>query len=256
MLNDVLNALHRFNLVDFLDILVVAFLIYVFLLLIKSTRAYPMALGIGFVGLLLLVTRWGRLNVSNWVLQNLASYLIIAVIVLFQAEIRRFLTGLGSRSFRKPLAIRSLQDKAEDLRMAVDYMAQRKIGALIAIENEISLANYADRGVEIDAVLSKDLLVSLFFPHSPMHDGAVLVRGGTVIAAGCLLPLPAVHNLGADAQTRTRHLAAIGLSQETDAAVVVVSEESGGISLALRGVLQSMPDADSLKDKLLEYLQR
>jgi diadenylate cyclase len=256
MLNDVLNALHRFNLVDFLDILVVAFLIYVFLLLIKSTRAYPMAVGIGFVVLLLLVTRWGRLNVSNWVLQNLASYLIIAVIVLFQAEIRRFLTGLGSRSFRKPLAIRSLQDKAEDLRMAVDYMAQRKIGALIAIENEISLANYADRGVKIEAVLSKDLLVSLFFPHSPMHDGAVLVRGGTVVAAGCLLPLPAVHNLGADAQTRTRHLAAIGLSQETDAAVVVVSEETGGISLALRGVLQSMPDADALKDKLLEYLQR
>jgi diadenylate cyclase len=89
-----------------------------------------------------------------------------------------------------------------------------------------------------------------------MHDGAVLVRGGTVVAAGCLLPLPAVHNLGADAQTRTRHLAAIGLSQETDAAVVVVSEETGGISLALRGVLQSMPDADALKDKLLEYLQR
>lgn len=256
MLNDVLNALHRFNLVDFLDILVVAFLIYVFLLLIKSTRAYPMAVGIGFVGLLLLVTRWGRLNVSNWVLQNLASYLIIAVIVLFQGEIRRFLTGLGSRSFRKPLTIRSLQDKAEDLRMAVDYMAQRKIGALIAVENEISLANYADRGIKIEAVLSKDLLVSLFFPHSPMHDGAVLLRGGTVIAAGCLLPLPAVHNLSADAQTRTRHLAAIGLSQETDAAVVVISEETGGISLALRGVLQSMSDADVLKDKLLEYLQR
>jgi diadenylate cyclase len=256
MLNDVLTALHRFNLVDFLDILVVAFLIYVFILLIKSTRAYPMALGIGIVGLLLLVTRWAKLNVSNWVLQNMASYLIIAIIVLFQGEIRRFLTGLGSRSFRKPLTIRSLQDKAEDLRMAVDYMAQRKIGALIAVENGISLANYADRGVKIEAVLSKDLLVSLFFPHSPMHDGAVLLRGGTVIAAGCLLPLPAVHNLGADAQTRTRHLAAIGLSQETDAAVVVVSEETGDISLALRGVLQSMPDADALKDRLLEYLQR
>jgi diadenylate cyclase len=256
MLNDVLTAFHRFNLVDFLDILVVAFLIYTFILLIKSTRAYPMALGIGLVGLLLLMTRWAKLNVSNWVLQNLASYLIIAIIVLFQAEIRRFLTGLGSRSFRKPLTMRSLQDKAEDLRMAVDYMSQRKIGALIAVENDISLANYADRGVKIDAVLSKDLLVSLFFPHSPLHDGAVLLRGGTVVAAGCLLPLPAVHNLGADAQTRTRHLAAIGLSQETDAAVIVVSEETGGISLALRGVLQSMADADVLKDRLLEHLQR
>jgi diadenylate cyclase len=256
MLNDVLTALHRFNLADLLDILVVAFLIYVFILLIKSTRAYPMALGIGFVGLLLLVTRWARLNVSNWVLQNLASYLIIGIIVLFQAEIRRFLTGLGSRSFRKPLTMRSLQDKAEDLRMAVDYMSTRKIGALIAVENEISLANYADRGVKIEATLSKDLLVSLFFPHSPLHDGAVLLRGGTVVAAGCLLPLPALHNMRADVQTRTRHLAAIGLSQETDAAVIVVSEETGGISLALKGVLQSMADADTLKDRLLEYLRR
>ena len=140
--------------------------------------------------------------------------------------------------------------------MAVDYMSTRRIGALIAVENEISLENYADRGVKIEATLSKDLLVSLFFPHSPLHDGAVLLRGGTVVAAGCLLPLPAIHNLGADAQTRTRHLAAIGLSQETDAAVIVVSEETGGISLALKGVLQSMADADTLKDRLLEYLRR
>lgn len=256
MLHDIVTALQRFTLVDFLDILVVAFLIYSFILLIKNTRAYPMAMGMGLIGLLLLLTRWGKLVVSNWLLQNLASYLIIAIIVLFQGEIRRFLAGIGSRSFRKPLAMRSFQDKVEDLCVAVEYMAERKIGALIAVENEISLANYADRGVKIDAVISKDLLVSLFFPHSPLHDGAVLIRGGSVMAAGCLLPLPAVHNLNVDVQTRTRHLAAVGLSQETDAAVIVVSEETGGISLAARGVLLSMPDGNILKDRLIEYLQR
>jgi diadenylate cyclase len=256
MLHNFETALRRFTLGDFLDILVVAFIIYSFILLIKSTRAYPMAIGMGLIGLLLLLTRWGKLVVSNWLIQNFIGYLIIAVIVLFQGEIRRFLTGIGSRSLRKPLVLRSLQDKIEDLCAAVEYMSERRIGALIAVENEISLANYAERGTQLQAVLTKDLLVSLFFPHSPLHDGAVIIRGGTVVSAGCLLPLPAVHNLGADSQTRTRHLAAVGLSQETDAAVVVVSEETGGISLASRGVLISLSDGANLKDRLLEYLQR
>ena len=248
--------LRHITVLDVLDILLIAFMIYYLLLLIRDTKAYQAAAGLALIGALYLLTVWGRLSVSNRIIRSFVNYLIIGIIVLFQAEIRRFLTGLGSRSFRKPLTMRSLQGKSEDLRMAVDYMSQRKIGALIAVENGISLENYADRGVKIEAELSKDLLVSLFFPHSPLHDGAVLLRGGTIVAAGCLLPLPALHNLGADAQTRTRHLAAIGLSQETDAAVIVVSEETGGISLAAGGVLQSMADADILKDRLLEYLKR
>jgi len=256
MFNNIVTALHRFTLADLLDIVVVACFIYALILLIKSTRAYPMAIGMGLIGLLLIVTRWGKLIVSSWLIQNFLGYLIIAIIVLFQSEIRRFLTGIGSRSFRKPLALRSFQEKIEDLCQAVEYMSERKIGALIAVENEISLETYAERGTKIDAVLSKEILVSLFFPHSPLHDGAVLLRGGTVVAAGCLLPLPAVHALSAGAQTRTRHLAAIGLSQETDAAVIVVSEETGGISLASRGILQSMRDGDMLQERLLEYLKR
>ncbi len=256
MLHNILTALHRFTLADFLDILVVTAIIYTFILLIKNTRAYPMAVGMGLIGVLLVVTRWGKMVVSNWLLQNLAGYLIIAIIVLFQGEIRRFLTGLGSRSFRKPLALRSFEDKVDDLAVAVEYMAQHKIGALLAVENEISLETYSERGVKVGAGLSKDLLVSLFFPHSPLHDGAVIIRGATIVAAGCLLPLPAVHNLGAGAYTRTRHLAALGLSQETDAAVIVVSEESGAISLAAGGILQSVPDGDILKHRLLEYLRK
>ena len=105
-----------------------------------------MAIGIGLVGLLFLITRWGKLVVSNWLIKNFVPYLIIAVIILFQGEIRRFLTGIGSRTIRKPLALRSFQEKIDDLVMAVDYMSQRKIGALIAIENEISLETFADRG--------------------------------------------------------------------------------------------------------------
>ena len=256
MLNNILTTLHRFTLVDLLDILVVAFFIYAVILLIKNTRAYPMAVGLGLIGFLLVVTRWGKLVVANWLIQNILSYLIIAIIVLFQGEIRRFLAGIGSRSFRKPLALRSFQEKIGDLCQAVEYMSERKIGALIAVENEISLENYAERGTKIDAVLSKEIVVSLFFPHSPLHDGAVLLRGGTVVAAGCLLPLPAAHALSAGAQTRTRHLAAIGMSQETDSAVIVISEETGGISLATKGVLQSMRDGDTLHERLLEYLKR
>jgi diadenylate cyclase len=152
--------------------------------------------------------------------------------------------------------MRSFQEKIEDLFLAVDYLSQKKIGALIAIEKEISLANYADRGTKIDAFLSKDLVVSLFFPHSPLHDGAVIVQGNKIMAAGCLLPLPASHNLGIEFLARTRHLAAVGLSQETDAAVIVVSEETGGISLSTRGVLKGMQDKDQLKEYLLEYLKQ
>ncbi|MBZ5516170.1 MAG: diadenylate cyclase CdaA [Acidobacteriia bacterium] len=256
MLINITTALSRFTLADLADILLVAFILYSLILLIKDTKAYQMAIGIGIVGLFFLVTRWGKLVVSNWLIKNFVTYLIIAVIILFQSEIRRFLTGIGSRSFRKPLVLRSFQEKIEELFLAVDYMSQRKIGGLIAIEKEISLENYADRGTKLDAVISRDLIVSLFFPHSPLHDGAVLIRGSNITAAGCLLPLPASHNLQSAFLTRTRHLAAIGLSQETDAAVIVISEESGRISLAAKGVLQGIQDKDELKERLLDYLRQ
>ncbi|MCX6567413.1 MAG: diadenylate cyclase CdaA [Candidatus Aminicenantes bacterium] len=256
MLDNILTALHLFKLVDFIDILVVSVIIYSFFLLIKESKAYPMAIGLGLIGLLFLVTRWAHLFVSNWLIRNFVTYFIIAVIILFQTEIRRFLTRVGARTFRKPLALRSFQEKIEDVCLAVDYMADRKIGALIAVENEISLNPFAERGTLIDAVLTKDLLVSLFFPHSPLHDGAVIIRGDKIMAAGCLLPLPATHEMRVSFPTRTRHLAAIGLTQETDAAVIIVSEESGGISLATGGSLERLIDRNTLEDRLLEYLKK
>jgi len=254
MFTNVLNVLTHITLVDVLDILLVAFILYSFFRLIKDTRAYQMSIGIVIIGLFYLITQWARLVVSHRLIKSFTTYFIIAVIVLFQGEIRRFLTGLGSRTFRRPFSLRSLEERLEDLFLAVDYLSQRKIGALVAVEKEISLKVFADRGTRLDALLSKDLLVNIFFPHSPLHDGAAILQGNKILAAGCLLPLPASHNLGEEFLARTRHLAALGLSQETDAAVIVVSEETGTISLATKGQLAKVRDKDQLKDALLRYL--
>ncbi|MEN6311496.1 MAG: diadenylate cyclase CdaA [Acidobacteriota bacterium] len=255
MLTNIWTILRHVTAMDIVDICLIACLIYFVLLLIKDTRAYQAALGLLFIAVLYLVTVWGRLGVSNRIIRSFVNYLIIAVIVLFQGEIRRFLAGIGSRTFRRPLALRSLQEKLEDLFFAIDYLSQKRIGGLIAIQKEISLSSFADRGVKVDALLSKDLLVSLFFPHSPLHDGAVIIKGDHIVAAGCLLPLPAAHKLSSPFQTRTRHLAAIGLSEETDAAVIVISEETGDVSLAIKGRLEKHEDSDAMRERLIQYLR-
>ncbi len=150
---------------DALDILLVAIIIYSLLLLIKDTKAYQMALGIAIVGLFYLASQWGKLAVSQWLVKNFINYFIIAVIVLFQGEIRRFLTGIGSQPFRRPLALKSLEASLEELLLAVEYLSQRHIGGLIAIEKNISLASYADLGTKLEAILSRDLIINLFTPH-------------------------------------------------------------------------------------------
>ncbi len=255
MLANLWAVLRHATPLDVLDICLVAVLIYYVLLLIKDTRAYQAAIGLLLVAVIYLLTVWGRLSVSNRIIRSFVNYVIIAVIVLFQGEIRRFLAGIGSRTFRKPFALRSLQEKLEDMFFAIDYLSQKKIGGLIAIEKEMTLSTYADRGVKVDALLSKDLLVSIFFPHSPLHDGAVIVQGDQIVAAGCLLPLPAAHKLSSPFQTRTRHLAAIGLSEETDAAVIVISEETGQVSLAVKGRLERFEDSDAMQKRLVQYLR-
>jgi diadenylate cyclase len=255
MFSNIVGVLVRFTLGDLIDILLVTFILYYIFVLIRDTKAYQMAIGLGIIGLLFLITQWGNLVVTNRIIRLFSPFLIIAIIVLFQGEIRRILTMIGSRSLRKPLSSKSFKEKLEDIFLAVDYLASKKIGALIAIEKEVSLKSYADRGTKIDANISKDLLVNLFFPHSPLHDGAVIIQRDKISAAGCLLPLPPTHNLSTDLLTRTRHLAAVGLSQETDAAVIVVSEETGTISLASKGRLKRGLDKEELKESLLVYLQ-
>lgn len=255
MLANAWGLLSQITVLDVLDILIIAFLIYYAILLIKDTKAYQAAAGLGLIGGLYVLTVWGRLSVSSRIIRTFVNYLIIAIIVLFQGEIRRFLAEIGSRTFRKPFALRSFEEKLEDLFLAIDFMSQKKIGGLIAIEKEISLSTYAERGTKIEAVLSKDLLVSIFYPHSPLHDGAVIIKGDVIVSAGALLPLPAVHHLISPFRTRTRHLAAIGLTEETDAAVIVISEETGKVTLAVKGQLEEFRDKDAMEKRLIGYLR-
>lgn len=253
-ISHIIDSLKGATLADFLDILLVSFILYSFFRLIKDTKAYQMAIGLGIVLLLFIVTDWGKLYVSHQIIRGFANFFIIAVIILFQGEIRRFLTALGSQSFRKRFGLQGIYEQFENLFHAIEYLANHKIGALIAFEKEVSLKSYADRGTNVDAALSKDLLVSLFYPNSPLHDGAVILRENKIVAAGCLLPLPAQHTLGQHFQTRTRHLAALGLSQETDAVVIIVSEETGTISLAVEGNLERGLEKEQLKDRLQKLL--
>jgi diadenylate cyclase len=253
-ISDVINSLRSITLGDFLDILLVSFILYSFFRLIKDTKAYQMAIGLGIVLILFVATDLGKLYVSHQIIRGFANFFVIAIIILFQGEIRRFLTALGSQPFWKRFSGSKSIEHYEDLYLAVDYLASHKIGALIAIEKEISLKSYADRGTPVDAVMTKNLLVSLFFPNSPLHDGAVILREDKIVAAACLLPLPAQHTLGENFQTRTRHLAALGLSLETDAAVIVVSEETGTLSLAVEGNLERGMEKEQLKKRLQGHL--
>jgi len=254
VISDIGASLQAMTLGDFIDILLVTFILYSFFRLIKDTKAYQMAIGLGVVVILFIITSWGKLYVTHQIISSFINIFIIAVIILFQGEIRRFLTALGTQSFTKHFSTKSAPEEFADFYQAVDYLSAKKIGALVAFENEVSLKSFADRGTPLDAILTKDLLVSIFFPNNPLHDGAVIVCQNKIVAAGCLLPLPATHKLGDHFQTRTRHLAALGLSQETDAAVVIVSEETGTISLAIEGNLERGLDKNQLKERLEKYL--
>src|SRR5919204_4787590 len=232
---------------DIVDILVVSILIYETLKLIRGTRAVQMALGAGFLVVLFYGSRWSHLETVNWLIRNLAGYIVFAGIVLFQSDIRRALAHLGRgpffRYFAKP---ESAGESIEELVVAAGMLASQRIGAIIAIERQIGLRNYIEGGIPLDAVLSYDLLVSIFQPSSPLHDGAVIVQNDRVAAAACFLPLTVNPKLGKE--LGSRHRAAIGLTEENDAIAIVVSEETGTISVVADGQIDRGLTADALRD--------
>src|SRR5512136_546959 len=240
---------NSFSVRDALDIAIVAYLIYRFLLLLKGTRGAQMTLGIVVLLLLYWVTRYFRLITVQWLFTNLLTYVVFGIIVLYQNEIRRALAGIG----RNPLAGRQWRSGGaqhfEEIVLAATTLASRKIGALIVVERDIGLRNYAESGIALDAVLTYDLLVTIFSPTTPLHDGAVIVQRNRVIAAGCFLPLTLDPYLSKE--LGTRHRAAIGITEETDAVAVIVSEESGIISASLGGRIVRNLDGTALR-KLLE----
>lgn len=234
---------------DIVDILIVAVLIYEFLKLIRGTRAVQMALGSVLVLLLFYISRLAPLQTVNWLIRNVLVYVGFAAIVIFQHDIRRALANLGRAPFFRYFSRAETADEmVEEVAVAASMLASKRIGAIIAIEREIGLRNYIESGIPLDAAVTYDLLVTVFQTGSPLHDGAVILQEGRVAAAACFLPLTVNPRL--DRDLGTRHRAAIGLTEETDAMAVIVSEERGEISLTVDGGLERQLSPDDLRDRL------
>ena len=238
---------------DILDIALVSFLIYELLLLIRGTRAVQMALSGGFLIGLYFVSQWLQLETVNWVIRNLAGYVVFAIIVLFQSDIRRALAHFGRAPFFRYLERQEATNETiEELVVSVTNLAARRIGAIVVIERQIGLRNYIEGGIPLDALVTYDLLGSVFQPGSPLHDGAAIIQGDRVAAAACFLPL-SVNPLVSRA-LGTRHRAALGVTEENDALALVVSEETGGVSLALAGTLERDLEPEALRARLKSLL--
>lgn len=243
-------SLYQIRWQDILDILIIAFIVYRFLLFFKrGSRAGRIIIGIVILLAGSLLSRTFGLYTMDWLFHNFWSQIVIALIIIFQPEIRKTLAQMGGSPIFGLTSAEEIKSVDEIVKAAVN-LASRKIGALIVIEREISLKDYIEIGIPLDAKVSKELLVSIFHPASPMHDGAVIIRGNRVVAAGCFLPLA----LGAEISKTygTRHRAGIGLSEETDAVVIIVSEETGQISVAIKGRLETHLDLGTLRDLLTD----
>jgi diadenylate cyclase len=240
---------------DGLDILVVSVLVYELLKLIRGTRAVQMAVAIALIVGLFYVSRGLQLQTLNWLILNVVGYVVFGAIVLMQADIRRALMHIGRAPLLRRLArARPDEDLVEELVVAASTMSARRIGALIVVERAIGLRNYIESGIRLEARLTYDLLVTIFHPGTPLHDGAVIVQGDRIAAAACFLPLTVNPRLGRE--LGSRHRAALGVAEESDAVAIVVSEETGAISLVLNGEIERKLESDDLRARLRTLILR
>ena len=236
-----------------LDILLVSLLIYQVLVMIRGTRAVPMLVGVTVVAVTFYLARIGELTTLNWVVSHFAPYLVFALIVVFQSEIRHVLADLGRRlNFLRGSSAET--DSYDDIVLAANLFSQNQTGALIVIEREIGLRTHIESGVPLDARLSYDLLATIFRPSAPLHDGAVIVQKDRVAAAACFMPLSM--NPLLSTQLGTRHRAGIGITEETDAIAVICSEETGAISFAVAGKIERDLTVEQLRERLGLELRR
>lgn len=236
---------------DAIDILVIAYIIYRIIDLIRGTRAAQMLIGLGVIFVAFLSSQYFDLYTLNWILDNFLSSILLVIVVLFQDDIRRALTQVGTRPFFGSTKWIEQEELEEIVRAAV-ALASKRIGALIVLQREVGLNQYIEVGTPLDARVSKELILSIFLPASPIHDGAIIIHHGRIIAAGCFLPLTT--NPHVSRTLGTRHRAAIGLTEETDAVVVVISEEEGAISLVREGRITRDVDAGTLRATLQKLL--
>jgi diadenylate cyclase len=219
---------------DGIDILIVAYVIYRIALLIRGTRTMQMVVGLAIVAGAYVGSQVLGLFTLNWLLNNFLGSLIVILVVIFQADIRRALTGVGARSFFSGRP--DLADVSQELSSAAAWLSARRIGGLIVLERDVGLQDVVDTGRLIEGRVSPELIETIFMRGSPLHDGAIIIKNGQVVAAACLLPLSTNPNVSLT--LGTRHRAAIGLTEDNDAVVIVVSEEDGTISLARNGELE------------------
>lgn len=248
-----------FSPIDFIEILIIAFLFYHILLWIKSTKAWNLFKGIIVILLFVLVSAIFQMNTILWLAERTLNVGLIALVIIFQPELRKALENLGEKNFFGKIFNFSKSDECkfsdrtiEELIKACYAMGKVRTGALIVIEDEILLNEYIRTGIDIDAILSSQLLINIFEKNTPLHDGAVIVRGDRVVSATCYLPLS--DSLSLSKNLGTRHRAAVGVSEVSDSLTIVVSEETGKVSIASKGQIYHGIDADFLRKKL-QYLQ-
>jgi diadenylate cyclase len=245
-------AATEFSWLDVVDILIVALIIYELLQLIRGTHAVQMALGALVLVLLYWASLWLNLQTLNWLLRTFLPFMVFGIIVVFQAEIRKVLAHLGKTPFFGAFSEKKQEEVIDEVVLATTTLAAQRTGAIIVIEREMGLRSYIETGIALDALVTYDLLISVFNPGTPLHDGAVIIQGNRIAAAACFLPLTVNPELSR--ALGSRHRAAIGLTEDTDALAVVVSEETGVISLVQGGAMQRDFDGPGLKQALLAAL--
>jgi len=242
------------DVLGWIEIFILATMLYFVFRLFKGTRGSSILTGLIILfGMLYLTTSLSHLDVLNWILSKLMLYISLAIVVIFQPEIRRVLAQLGRQPWRKN-GMASQKNLVDPIMQTVKVLSTRKIGALIAVEREIGTRTIQDSGTKMNSVVSSELLSTIFFPHTPLHDGGVIISGDRICAAGCLFPLS--QKEGLSKMLGTRHRAAIGITEETDAVVVVVSEETGSVSVAYNGKLRRGLDEKRLHRILSSILRR
>lgn len=248
------------RLLDILDILIVAAVLYKLIMIIRGTRAVQLIQGLAVIFIAAAVSRWLGLYTINWLLRNTITLILVALPIVFQPELRRALEQLGrGKLLTEPINFlgkeddRDMQHIATAIVQSVMNLARNKTGALIVMERKTGLNDFIETGVTIEGIISAELLGNVFVPNTPLHDGAVIIRGNRIIAAGCFLPL--TENPHINKNLGTRHRAALGISEETDALVIIVSEETGIISIAENGFLKRFIDEETLTTILKNLYQ-
>jgi diadenylate cyclase len=250
-----MEILNEINLIDVIDILIVSYVIYKLILLVRGTRAVQLLKGIVVVVVTWAISIWLEFNTLQWMMNQMFTVGVIAIIIIFQPELRRALEQLG----RGKLFTRTSAEEEEyskrigEVIKAVNYLSKRKTGALIVFERDTGLSDYIESGTQIGSRISSEILINIFNPNAPLHDGAVIIRQNQLIAAGCYLPLS--ENPFISKELGTRHRAAIGLSELSDGIALVVSEETGQISLAMNGQVVRDIKEESLISKLFDELR-